>query len=326
MDPVILIGSLIILIIIIMMVLLLRGGNGGSQQKRNMSVIKGAAANEKKARNPKDEQDKRRAEIARKLKQQGEDEGKKRKSSMATQLEMAGIRMKPRAFLLVFLGISLGYVVACLLVFKWSMPVAILNGIIFFFGGQRMFIGRRIKKRQKKFLTEFADALEAMVRLLKAGMPVSEAIKMSSREFAGPVGEEMSRIYEAQRIGVSLPDAVLDAARRMPLTEMQMFATGIAIQAQTGASLSDVLMNLAGTIRSRFKLRRKIQALSSEAKASAMIIGSLPFLVGGGMYLINPGFIEPLITTTVGKILIVASGMWMLMGCLVMKVMINFKI
>ena len=325
MDPVIPIGILIILVIVGMMVMLLRGGNE-AQRRRNLSVIKGAAVEDKSRKNPKEDQDKRRAEIARKLKEQGEEDGKKRKGSMATQLEMAGIRMSPRRFVLTFMGISVVYALICLLGFKWSPIVAILNGVIFFFGGQRMYLNRRIKKRQKKFLMEFADALEAMVRLLKAGMPVSEAVKMSSREFAGPVGEEMSRIYDAQRIGVSLADAVLESARRMPLTEMQMFATGISIQAQTGASLSDVLMNLAGVIRARFKLKRKIQALSSEAKSSAAIIGSLPFLVGGGMFAINPEFIEPLITTTIGKILLVCSAMWMITGCLVMKMMINFKI
>ena len=325
MDPIILIGIMIIFVIIGMMVMLMRGGSD-AQRKRNLTVIKGAVVEGKSKKNTKDDQDKRRAEIARKLKEQGDDDGKKRKGSMSTQLEMAGIKVTPRRFLLTFVGISIVYVLICLFSFKWSPVVAILNGVIFFFGGQRMYLNRRIKKRQKKFLMEFADALEAMVRLLKAGMPVSEAVKMSSREFAGPVGEEMSRIYDAQRIGVSLADAVLESARRMPLTEMQMFATGISIQAQTGASLSEVLMNLAGVIRARFKLKRKIQALSSEAKSSAAIIGSLPFLVGGGMFAINPEFIEPLITTTIGKILLVCSAVWMITGCLVMKMMINFKI
>ena len=193
MDPVIAIGGLIIIIIIGMMILLMRG-NSEAQRKRNLSVIKGAAVEDKGKRNPKDDQDKRRAEIARKLKEQGDEDGKKRKSSMATQLEMAGIKMKPRRFMLTFLAISAVYGLVCLFGFKWSPIVAILNAVIFFFGGQRMFLNRRIKKRQKKFLMEFADALEAMVRLLKAGMPVSEAVKMSSREFAGPVGEEMSKI------------------------------------------------------------------------------------------------------------------------------------
>jgi tight adherence protein B len=190
----------------------------------------------------------------------------------------------------------------------------------------RFFLRWKTKRRQKQYLDDFADALEAMVRLLKAGMPVSEAIAMASREFTGPIGEEMAKIYEGQRVGLSLQEAVLDAARRMPITEMQMFATGISIQSQTGSSLSEVLTNLARVIRARFRLKRKVDALSAEAKASAMIIGALPFLVGGGMYLINRDFIMVLFTTNLGKAWLIGSVCWMLLGCLVMRQMINFKV
>jgi tight adherence protein B len=109
-------------------------------------------------------------------------------------------------------------------------------------------------RRQKKFLEDFPDALEAMVRLLQAGMPVSEAIAMVAREFIGPVGDEMMRIYEDQKVGITMGDAAKRAADRMPLTEMQMFATAIEIQTETGSSLSEVLSNIANVIRSRFKL------------------------------------------------------------------------
>ena len=175
-------------------------------------------------------------------------------------------------------------------------------------------------------MSEFSDALEAMVRLLKAGMPVSEAILMASKEFEGPVGEEMSRIYDAQKIGVSLPEAALEAARRMPLTEMQMFATGVSIQAQTGASLSEVFSNLAGVIRARFRLKRKVQALSAEAKVSAMIIGALPVVVGSGLYFINRDYMIVLFTTSIGKMMMGFCVFWMLCGVLIMRQMINFKV
>jgi tight adherence protein B len=112
----------------------------------------------------------------------------------------------------------------------------------------------------------------------------------------------------------------------VPLTEMQMLATGLSIQAQTGASLSEVLNNLAKVIRSRYRLRRKVAALSSEAKASAMIIGSLPFLVGSGLFLINPGYMDPLFETTAGKTILLAAACWMGIGIFIMKIMINFKI
>jgi tight adherence protein B len=194
------------------------------------------------------------------------------------------------------------------------------------FGIPRFVLRHLILKRQKKFLMEFADALEAMVRLLKAGMPVSEAVLMVSREFTGPVGEEMSRVYDKQKIGVPLHEAALEACKRMPLPEMQMFATGLSIQAQTGSSLSDVLTNLAGVIRARFKLKRKIKALSSEAISSAGIIGALPLVVSFGLWAVNPGYIEILFISPTGKMLLTGAVIWMGLGVLVMKQMINFKI
>jgi tight adherence protein B len=157
-------------------------------------------------------------------------------------------------------------------------------------------------------------------------MPVSEAILMISREYQGPGGEEMSRVYDKQKIGVALHEAALEATRRMPLPEMKMFATGLAIQAQTGSSLSEVLTNLANVIRARFRLKRKIKALSSEAVASASIIGSLPCLVALGLYFVNREYIMILFTTPFGKVLVVCAVVWMLIGIFVMKIMINFKV
>jgi tight adherence protein B len=157
-------------------------------------------------------------------------------------------------------------------------------------------------------------------------MPVSEAIAMIGREFSGPVGEEMNTIFEQQRVGISLPEAVLSAARRMPLTEMQMFATGVAIQQQTGASLSEVLQNLAGVIRERHRLKRKVAALSAEAKSSAAIIGSMPPLVAGGLYVINPEYIGVMFTTSLGNMYLTGAVIWMAIGVIIMRQMINFKV
>jgi tight adherence protein B len=149
---------------------------------------------------------------------------------------------------------------------------------------------------------------------------------MVAREFTGPIGEEMGRIFDQQKIGVSLPEAVLEAARRMPLPEMQMFSTAVAIQAQTGSSLSEILEGLAKVIRARFRLRRKVQALSSEAKSSALIIGALPVFVATAMYFINPEYIGLLFDHPTGKWLLAAAIFWMCMGIIVMRQMINFKV
>ena len=149
---------------------------------------------------------------------------------------------------------------------------------------------------------------------------------MVAREFTGPIGEEMGRIFDQQKIGVSLPEAVLDCARRIPLAEVQMFATAVTIQAQTGSSLSDVLEGLAKVIRARFRLRRKVQALSSEAKSSAMIIGALPVVVATGMYFINPEYVSVLFTEPKGKLMLFGAISWMGCGVFCMKIMINFKV
>jgi len=207
-----------------------------------------------------------------------------------------------------------------------ATPVVIMAGVIGVFGLPRIVLKFTMNRRQKKFLEEFPDALESMVRLLKAGMPVGEAIAMVSREFTGPVGEEMSKVYDEQKIGISMAEACLHAAERMPITEMQMFATGIAIQQQTGSSLSEILINLAKVIRARFRLKRKVQALSAEAKASAMIIGALPILVGLGMTIINPDYMYPLYNTLKGKFLLYGAVGWMGCGIVIMKQMINFRV
>lgn len=296
-----------------------------SRNNRALSIIRGQSISDSRDKGDKDSQHKRRAEIAKKLKQNGDDDGKERKDTLDMKLKQGGWNITVLQFWIlsvVIMFVFLGLAIAVKL-----QPIAIvLLGITGLLGVPRYIMRWKIRRRQKKFLGDFADALEAMVRLLKAGMPVTEAIHMAGKEFEGPMGEEMLLMYESQRVGMSLPEAASMAARRMPITEMQMFATGMTIQQQTGASLSEVLTNLANVIRARYKLRRKIQALSSEAKASAMIIGALPFLVGFGMFFLNREYAMLMVTTSTGKFWLVVGAVWMSIGILVMKIMINFKI
>ncbi|MCB1783794.1 MAG: type II secretion system F family protein [Alphaproteobacteria bacterium] len=322
---IVLIATIVFLVVGIGMFLMMNAGSA-KKQKDSIAIIRGRAGAEVKVQNEKDVSNKRRAEIAKKLKDNKEEENKdKKKLTMAVRLLQAGLKISPKQFYLfsILLGVLL---VALAKIMHTSLLVMILFGIIGFLGLPRFVLRKLTQRRQKKFLSEFADALEAMIRLLKAGMPVSEAVSMISREFDGPVGEEMSIIYDKQKIGIPLHEAALEATRRMPITEMQMFATGLAIQAQTGSSLSEVLGNLAGVIRARFRLKRKILALSSEAIASASIIGALPPLVAFGLWCVNPGYIEVLFTTPTGKYMLFGAVCWMSIGVLVMKQMINFKI
>lgn len=210
--------------------------------------------------------------------------------------------------------------------FGVSKIVLILWTFTGMFGIPKFILKKKVSRRQLKFLKEFADCLDAMTRLLKSGMPISEAIAMTSREYTGPIGEEMTKVYEDQRVGDTLPEAVQKMAFRVPLPEIKMFSTAVTIQTQTGSSLSEVLQNLSNVIRQRFKLKRKIQALSSEAKISAGIIGCLPLVVVGSMYLINPDYISLLWSNNTGKFMLYGGIGWMGIGMMVMKSMINFKI
>jgi tight adherence protein B len=297
-----------------------------AKKNRMLQVIQGRSGPTVKRDKGGSDQDKRRAEIAKKLRDEKEDAGgKKKKASVALMLEQAGLKTSAKQFWILsfatmFALLALGKAMA------YPPHMIMMLGVIGLLGLPRFILKKMIARRQKNFLQEFPDALEATVRLLRAGMPVAEAISMIAREFDGPVGEEMSRIYDKQKIGIALHEAALEATRRMPLTEMQMFATGLSIQAQTGSSLSEVLMNLSGVIRARFRLKRKVKALSSEAVASASIIGALPVLVSTGLYFVNYEYLEVLFITPFGNILITFAVGMMLLGCFIMKIMINFKI
>lgn len=298
-------------------------------EKRNriLKVIKGSNLVQADTKSKKGSAgDQKRNDLSRKLKENEIDPAKKKKgTTLNDMLIQAGLDISVKKFWLFSLLFAVVFTIA---VYFSGQPYFVvgMSAIVGFFGLPKMFLKMRAKKRQKKFLEEFADALESMMRLLKAGMPVSEAISMVAREFGGPMGEEMSRIFDQQKIGIPLAEAVLSGAKRMPLAEMKMFATAVAIQSQTGSSLSEVLENLARVIRARFQLKRKVQALSSEAKASAGIIGALPLLVMLGMKFMNPDYIDVLFITPQGNWLLAAAFFWMFMGVVVMRQMINFKV
>jgi len=319
--------------ILVILLILIAGGmvatifllNLNEKKKRALQIISGKSGLEKND-NPNGNPNKRRANMAKRLQKDEDDTSVKKISPLVSMLRQSGWgHITVTRYWLTSLGIGL----VLMLITKvsgQSNPIVIMSGIIGVFGLPKLVLSFKTSRRQKKFLEEFPDALESMVRLLKAGMPVGEAIAMVSREFTGPVGEEMSKVYDEQKIGISMAEACLHAAERMPITEMKMFATGISIQQQTGSSLSEILINLAKVIRARFRLKRKVQALSAEAKASAMIIGALPIVVGLGMTIINPDYMFPLYNTLKGKYMLYGAIGWMACGVLIMKQMINFRV
>jgi tight adherence protein B len=178
----------------------------------------------------------------------------------------------------------------------------------------------------KKFGEKFADALDVIVRGIKSGLPLNDCLRIVANEADEPVATEFRLIIEGQALGLPLTEAVAKLYERMPSAEANFFGIVLAIQQKTGGNLSETLGNLSRVLRERRKMRDKIQAVSMEAKASAWIIGSLPVVVALLVYLTTPKYIELLWLTQTGKVAMVAGGLWMLIGVLVMKKMINFDI
>ncbi|WP_027230425.1 type II secretion system F family protein [Phyllobacterium sp. UNC302MFCol5.2] len=201
-------------------------------------------------------------------------------------------------------------------------PGLLLAGI---FGLPRWFVYYRRGRRIKAFLKEFPNAIDVIVRALRSGLPLNDGIRLIAQEAQEPVKAEFRRMVDAQQVGVSIPESAMRMAEYMPCPEASFFGIVIQIQSQAGGNLSEALGNLSRVLRDRKKMAAKVQALSMEAKASAYIIGSLPFAVAFLVYLSSPGYIMVLFTTDTGHVIMGCAAVWMSLGILVMKKMINFK-
>lgn len=250
---------------------------------------------------------------------------KKKRVSLTQQLEQAGLTAKPKHF---YIASVIGALMFGLigLVTGQKMWVTGLLLLIGGFGFPRWVVGFLRKRRQKKFINEFSNAIDVIVRGVKSGLPVNECLKIIGRESPKPVCDEFHMLTEAMRIGMTLEQALERMYERMPLQEVNFFGIVLMIQQKTGGNLAEALGNLAGVLRSRKLMEGKIKALSSEAKASAYIIGSLPFLVMGGVKMASPDYLDPLFQTQTGNFIMIGAGMWMMTGIIVMKKMCQIKV
>ncbi|KFG70787.1 type II secretion system F family protein [Microvirga sp. BSC39] len=203
-----------------------------------------------------------------------------------------------------------------------ALGFAIAGGLLL----PHLYIDVQRKLRFKQFAEEFPNAVDVIVRGVKAGLPLVDCLKIISAEAQEPVRSEFKLIVEDQTMGMPMDQAVQRLPDRIPLPETTFFAIVIALQSRTGGSLSETLANLSKVLRERKKMQAKIRAVSAEAKSSAMIIGSLPIVVGLLLYLTSPDYIALLFTTFLGKLVLAASAFWMAIGILVMRKMINFEI
>jgi tight adherence protein B len=187
-----------------------------------------------------------------------------------------------------------------------------------------VYVNAKRKARLKRFGAEFPNAVDVIVRGLKAGLPMTDCLRVIAAEMQEPVKGEFVTIAQDQTLGIPVDEAVQRMCDRIPLPEANFFAIVIAIQSRTGGSLSEALGNLSKVLRERKKMKGKIKAMSAEAKASAGIIGALPFFVAGAVYLTSPDYMSLLVTTLTGKIVLVGCALWMSIGTFVMRKMINF--
>lgn len=268
----------------------------------------------------------RRRQVTETLKELEDRQKAREKVSMRLRLQRAGLEISPRAF---WIG-SVAFGVAVGLSIWLSAPnlpiiVPVLGLFVGALGVPRWVLARLTKRRQIKFTDEFANAIDVIVRGVKSGLPLPECMNIIARESPEPVAGEFTELVEQSRVGVPMSEAFERMMTRMPMAEVRFFAIVIAIQQQAGGNLSEALGNLSGVLRDRKRLQAKVRALSAEAKASAAVLGALPFIVMILVYITTPAYISLLWTTQFGQLLLAAGGVWMTTGILVMKKMINFK-
>jgi len=204
--------------------------------------------------------------------------------------------------------------------------LSFLLGVFVGVGVPHFVIGKMIKRRVNKFTVNFPDAIELMVRGLRSGLPITETLGIVASEIPGPVGIEFRMVADKMKIGRTMEAALQDTADRLGTPEFQFFVITLAIQRETGGNLAETLSNLADVLRKRAQMKLKIRAMSSESKASAYIVGSLPFVVFTLVWMINPRYMGGFFTDERLMVAGIGGMIWMGIGALIMAKMVNFEI
>jgi tight adherence protein B len=273
-----------------------------------------------------EETNNRKQAVAETLKEIEQRQAKNKKLSLKMKLQRAGLKITPNIFWMSSLVAGLVFAVGSFVAMP-SMPPYLFAafGFVGAVGLPRWLLGYMTKRRQNKFVAAFADAIDVIVRGVKSGLPLNECLTIIARESPEPLRSEFQEVVDQQRVGVSLSETLDRLMTRMPLPEVRFFAIVIGIQQQAGGNLSEALGNLSGVLRARKMMAAKVQALSAEAKASALVLGSLPPGVMMMVYLTTPDYMSVLWTDKLGQFMIFCAGMWMSCGLFVMKKMISFK-
>jgi len=299
--------------------------SGNSQVEKRKKALAGGANKSLDSRDKLSEA-RRRQQVSDAMKEIEEKSKKREKVTLRLRLQRAGFEhLNPNTFYLFSAigGFALTAVLFLVGVPIYLVPLGLLVGGV---GIPRYILSYFTKARQKAFMAEFVNAIDIIVRGVKAGLPFNDCMQIITTEVGEPVRSEFLNVVEQQRIGVPVEQAMQKLYERVPIQEVNFFSIVVTIQLSVGGNISEALSNLSNVLRDRHKLRAKVQAVSMEAKASAAIIGSLPLLVMGGVSFANPEYMSILFTHPTGHMILIGSALVMLTGVFVMRWMINFKI
>jgi len=265
----------------------------------------------------------RRKQIEQTLKDIESQKNKKR-LTMRMRLIQAGLDISPRTF---YMASAIGGLLVFGGTYASGNPlwVSATSGLVAAGGLPRWIISKMKKRRMSKFVEGFANAIDIVVRGVKSGLPLNDCMVILSEETPEPLKTEFMELVEQQRVGVPLVECFHRMLERVPLQEVNFFAIVIAIQQQAGGNLAEALGNLSGVLRDRKGLSGKVKSLSAEAKMSAIILGVMPFGVMAAVYVSTPDYISLLWKEEVGQFMMMVGGVWMFIGIMVMRNMINFK-
>jgi tight adherence protein B len=248
-----------------------------------------------------------------------------RMEALATRLDRTGKRWRVSQYIYVTIGLVLGLTV--LVFIPTRAPLLSLGvGLVVGCGLPHMWVNRLINKRTNAFVAKFPDGIELLVRGLRSGLPVTETLGIVATEVPGPVGFEFKSVIDRIKVGKTMEDALQNTADRLGIAEFNFFTITLAIQRETGGNLAETLSNLAEVLRKRAQMKLKIRALSSESKASAYIVGALPFIVFAMIMYINPDYMGGFFSDD--RLIVAGLGamVWMGIGVFIMAKMVNFEI
>lgn len=297
---------------------------GSNRADKRMKALQGdIRANRQDAETARN-RDTRRKQIQETLKAQNDQLNKtRRRVPLQDQIYQAGMKIQARDWIRnqIIIGVVLALV--C-----WLLQVDWYFALVFGAAGgyllPKFWMARRRKRHQAAYLDELPNAVEAIVRGVKSGLPLNDSMRLVAKEAKEPIKSEFQKVLDQQTMGKSTGEAIQTLFDRMPLPEVNFFVVVITVQQQAGGNLSEALGNLSRVLRNRKKMKQKIKAMSSEAKASAGIIGSLPFIVGLLVTLTTPSYMVPMFTTTLGLIWLGIAAIMMSFGVWIMAKMVSF--